>query len=80
MNDTLISKAQDVISHPAVAVGAPTTGGAVGIVAMCEQLAPVLTVVSIMVGITLGILSYRLKRKLILKQLEEENGPHKIND
>jgi len=72
----MIDKAKELLSHTTVTVGAPVTGGGIGIISLFESIVPVLTVLSIVTGITLGILSYRLKRKVIMKQLEqlEKNG------
>ena len=59
----LIAIAEKLLSKTSVAVGAPTTGGIVGIISFFEKITPVLTVVSLLTGIVLGILSYRLKLK-----------------
>lgn len=68
-------KLQQFFSHTSVAVGAPLTGGSIGIISFLENLIPVLTILSILLGMALGIMSYCLKRKLIMKQLKEkENG------
>ena len=59
----IVQQAKDVISKTSVAVGAPTTGGIVGIISFFEKITPILTVISLLTGIVLGILSYRLKLK-----------------
>ncbi len=68
----LILIIKENLSKTAVAVGGPTTGGLIGIASFFEKITPILTVTSILTGIILGILSYRLKVKKI-KQ-EKKNG------
>lgn len=51
------------LSRTAVTIGAPATGSIVGIVSFFEKITPILTVISLITGIVLGILSYRLKLK-----------------
>lgn len=51
---------KDFFSKTIVTVGAPAGGG---ILAFLEQSIPVLAVISIITGMVLGILSYRLKVK-----------------
>lgn len=70
----MIDKAQDTISRTIITVGAPLTGGGIGIIGICEKMAPVLTVISILIGIVLGIISFYLKRKLIKKEIEKLNN------
>jgi len=64
-------KIQQFFSHTSVAVGAPLTGGSVGIISFFENMVPILTILSLLLGMALGIMSYCLKRKLILKQLKD---------
>ncbi len=66
-----VKQAKDLLSKTAVSVGAPVTGGMVGIVSFFEQIIPALTVVSLCTGIVLGILSYRLKLKNSRKDEED---------
>ena len=70
MNDT-ISSVQKALSHTVVTVGAPVTGGGIGIISLLENMVPLLTVISLITGLVLGCLSYRLKRRLYKKQLEQ---------
>jgi hypothetical protein len=66
-----------LFSSTTVAVGAPVTGGGIGIVSIIEGFVPLLTIISLIIGITIGIMSYRLKRKLINRQLRDiEEHPH----
>ncbi|WP_372650997.1 hypothetical protein [Draconibacterium sp.] len=58
---TAIDQAKNTLQNTAVAIGAPITGSAIGI--FFREIIPVLTVASLITGIVLGILSYRLKRK-----------------
>jgi len=67
--NNMIDRLKDTISHTAVTVGAPISGAGIGIVGICEKIAPVLTVVSLLIGIVLGIISFNMKRKLIRRQL-----------
>ena len=60
---TLADQAKNVLSKTAIAVGAPSAGGIVGIISFFEKITPVLTVISLVTGLVLGILSYRLKLK-----------------
>lgn len=57
----LTNQVKSVLSNTAVTIGAPITGGAIGI--FLRDIIPILTVASLLTGIVLGILSYRLKLK-----------------
>ncbi|MFV0267961.1 MAG: hypothetical protein ACK5HT_12585 [Draconibacterium sp.] len=57
----IILQAKEVLSKTAVGVGAPTGAAMVGVMSFFEQMIPVLTVASLLTGIVIGILSYRLK-------------------
>lgn len=49
---------------------APVSGGGVGIFAWAVKLAPLISIIAALIGITLGIMSYRLKRKQALMEME----------
>ena len=68
-----IEQAKEFLSKTAVSVGAPTTGGAIGIISFFEKITPVLTVISLVTGMVLGILSYRLKLRKERRE-RDENG------
>jgi hypothetical protein len=68
-----VEKVKDTIAHTAITVGAPITGGGIGIVGICEKIAPVLTVISLLFGMALGVMSFILKRRLLNKQISELN-------
>lgn len=70
MND-FISQIKDSLSSIVVTVGAPIGGGVIGILSFFEKITPLLTVVSLVTGIVLGIMSYCLKRRKTLKEIEE---------
>lgn len=72
-NDKMIDKIKDAFTHTSVTVGAPVSAGLVGLIDICRQLAPVLTVISLITGIILGIMSYRLKKKLVQKKVSESD-------
>lgn len=59
----LFEQGKNILSKTAVAIGAPATGAGIGILSFFEKIIPVLTVLSLIIGIILGILSYRLKSK-----------------
>lgn len=67
-------KLKDTISHTAFTVGAPLTGGSIGILSFFEKITPALTVLSLIVGMILGIWSFILKMKLIKKQLRDKDS------
>jgi len=62
-----VEKIKDTLAHTAVTVGAPVSAGGIGIVSLCEKIAPVLTVISLLTGIILGILSFMLKRRTLMR-------------
>lgn len=66
----MIERLKDTLASSSVHIGAPLGAGGFGIIAICEKIAPVLTVLSLLIGIILGIISFALKRKLIKKQLK----------
>ncbi len=68
-----VDKLKETISHTTITVGAPFAGGGIGIIGLCEKIAPVLTVISLLIGITLGILSYLLKRKHMNTHLQHRH-------
>lgn len=70
----MIEKAKEAFTHPGVTVGAPLSGSLVGFIEICRQMAPVLTVISLLVGIVLGIMSYRLKKKLADKKITQSDS------
>jgi hypothetical protein len=70
--DEILSQIKSTISSIYVTVGAPIGGSLIGILSFFEKITPLLTVVSLLTGIILGILSFRLKRRKILKELENE--------
>lgn len=69
----MIERLKDTLASSSVHIGAPLAGGGFGIIAICEKIAPVLTVLSLITGIVIGILSCIWKRKLINKQIDEIN-------
>lgn len=69
-----VEKLKDSIAHTAITVGAPLTGGGIGIVSIFEKITPVLTVISLLVGMVLGIWSFILKKKLIKQQLRDKES------
>ncbi len=54
---------KDFLSKTVVTIGAPTSGGGIGILSFFESINPALVTLSLVTGIVLGILSYRLKLK-----------------
>ncbi len=68
----ILLQVKEALSKTAVAVGAPTAGGTVGIVSFFEQITPPLTVLSLIIGIVLGILSYRLKLQKDKRERDEQ--------
>ncbi len=73
----ILLQVKEVLSKTAVGVGAPTGGASVGILSFFEQITPVLTVLSLLIGIAIGILSYRLKLQKDRREREEwiQNHP-----
>lgn len=71
--ETFAEQAKTLLSKTAVTVGAPSAGGFVGILSFFEKITPALTVVSLLTGIVLGVLSYRLKLKESKRHEQEEN-------
>jgi len=72
-----IEQLERAFSSTTVAAGAPITGGGIGIISIIEGFVPLLTIISLIIGITIGIMSYQLKRKLINRQLRDiEEHPH----
>lgn len=59
----LVQHFKEFLSKTIVTVGAPIAGSGLGLISFLEKCIPVLTVVSLITGIVLGILSYRLKVK-----------------
>nr|WP_319266075.1 hypothetical protein [uncultured Draconibacterium sp.] len=66
-----VDQAKNALQNTAVTIGAPITGSAIGIV--FREIIPVLTVISLLTGIVLGILSYRLKRKYYQNNEQKEH-------
>lgn len=56
-------QAQKFIASTFVTIGSPILGASVGVVSFYEKIIPPLTILSLVVGIVLGILSYKLKLK-----------------
>ncbi len=56
---------------------APISGGGVGIFAWAVKLAPLISIIAAIIGIVLGVLSYRLKRKQA--QMEMDYYTAKVN-
>lgn len=55
---------KNLLSKSVVTIGAPATGTGMGFIyAFFDKAIPVLTVISLITGIVLGILSYRLRVK-----------------
>lgn len=69
---TAIDQAKQTLQNTAVTIGAPITGGAIGIF-LRDSIIPLLTVISLLTGIVLGILSYRLKRKYYQNHEQKEH-------
>ena len=69
--DEFISQVKNTLSSIFVTVGAPIGGSLIGILSFFERITPLLTVFSLLTGIVLGIMSYCLKRRKILKEIEE---------
>jgi len=49
---------------------APISGGGVGIFAWAVKLAPLISIIAAVIGVALGIMSYRLKRQVSMKENE----------
>ncbi len=49
---------------------APISGGGVGFFAWAVKLAPVISILAAVIGIVLGVMSYRLKRKIANMEAE----------
>ncbi len=49
---------------------APVGGGGVGVIAWAIKLAPIISIIAALTGIILGIMSYRLKKKMASMEIE----------
>jgi len=61
--NAMIEKVKDAISHTAITIGAPIGAGGFSIISLCEKIQPVLTVISLLLGMGLGIASFYLKHR-----------------
>ncbi len=59
-----------VLSFGKMEMFAPVSGGGIGVLTWAVKMAPIISIIAAVIGIVLGIMSYRLKRKQSLLEIE----------